>query len=372
MCPLFMKSDFGSDKFQENILVVDDTPANLHLLVALLSDKGYRVRPVNSGELALKTAQANLPDLILLDVAMPGIDGYEVCRRLKAQPKTRDIPVIFISAHDASEDKLRAFEMGGVDYVSKPFQVEEVLARVTAHLTIRRQQLRLEANFEQLRRLEYLRDTLTHMVAHDMRSPLLALNFGLEFISMEVPPEKKDLIDMFTTSRLSVRNLVTLVNQMLDVSRLESGTMKINRSQTNLVALVTESISYLRPTAGSRRLVLTTGNVKDAYVDTELIRRVIWNLLGNAIKFSPASGVVNVEVREDGERVRIDVVDSGPGIDPAFHEKIFDKFGQVDAAESVKGYGLGLAFSKMAVESHGGKIGVVSSPGNGSRFWFSV
>lgn len=367
-----MSKAIATEPSQASILVVDDTPANLHLLVALLSDRGYRVRPVSSGELALRTVQANLPDLILLDIAMPGIDGFEVCRRLKANDSSKSIPVIFISAHDSSEDKLRAFEMGGVDYVSKPFQVEEVLARVAAHLTIRKQQQSLEASYQQLRRLEHLRDTLTHMVVHDMRSPLLALNLALEVISLDIPSQNKGLAEMVATSRMSVRNLVNLVNEMLDVSRLESGAMKINRSEANLSDLAAESIRVLRPAAGSRELVLNSPDPRMANVDPDLIRRVILNLIGNAIKFTSPTGKVIVAIHPEGEGTRVEVLDNGPGIDPAYHEKIFEKFGQVESADAVKGYGLGLAFSKMAVEAHGGRIGVTSAPGKGSRFWFSL
>jgi PleD family two-component response regulator len=141
-----------SNHFGKNILIVDDTPENLTVLRRMLTENGYRVRPAISGEIALETAQVDLPDLILLDIVMPGMDGYEVCLKLKAQDKTRDVPIIFISALNEIEDKVRAFSVGGVDYITKPFRSEEVLARVKTHLILRELQKRLEEKNAQLQK----------------------------------------------------------------------------------------------------------------------------------------------------------------------------------------------------------------------------
>src|SRR5436190_5857867 len=162
-----------------DILIVDDTPANLQLLTGMLKDRGYKVRPAPNGRLALQAAQMQPPDLILLDINMPDVDGYEACAQLKASELLRDVPVIFISALDETLDKVRAFAVGGVDYVTKPFQFDEVEARVSAHLRLRQLQLELQernrdlqAVNEQLQRVQELRDNLTHMIVHDLRSPL--------------------------------------------------------------------------------------------------------------------------------------------------------------------------------------------------------
>lgn len=161
-----------------SILVVDDTPANLQVLSGMLKEQGYEVRPVPSGRLALRAAASEPPDLILLGILMPDMDGYEVGRSLKANEALRDIPVIFISALSDTADKLKAFAHGGLDYVTKPFQFEEVQARVSAHLNLRRLRLEaprhhreLEQSYEQLRQLEVMRDSLTHMIVHDLRPP---------------------------------------------------------------------------------------------------------------------------------------------------------------------------------------------------------
>ncbi len=165
-----------------SVLVVDDTVENLRVLSDLLGEQGYEVRAVTSGRQALQAVEHDPPDLILLDITMPDMDGFEVCRRLRATEWSKDVPVIFLTALTATADKLRAFDAGGVDYVTKPFQFEEVLARVRTHVALRRAQTALADSYKGLRALEQLRDDLVHMIVHDMRSPLTALQIDLNLL----------------------------------------------------------------------------------------------------------------------------------------------------------------------------------------------
>ena len=165
-----------------SVLVVDDTIENLRLLSDLLGEQGYEVRAVTNGRQALQAVEHDPPDLILLDINMPEMDGYEVCRRLRATERSKDVPVIFLTALTDTADKVRAFDAGGVDYVTKPFQFEEVLARVKTHVALRRAQAALADSYKRLRALEQLRDDLVHMVVHDMRSPLTALLIDLRLL----------------------------------------------------------------------------------------------------------------------------------------------------------------------------------------------
>ncbi len=353
------------------ILVVDDTPANLRLLTNMLKGGGYKVRPVSSGAMALRVIRTHPPDLVLLDVNMPEMDGYEVCRRIKAEPRWRDIPVLFISALTDTSDKVRAFEAGGVDYVGKPFQFEEVDARVRTHLELRRKTQALEENFARLRELEHLRDTLTHMVAHDMRSPLLALQMAVEILA-ENGPAAVDAPELIATARRSAAQVVEMVSQMLDVSRLESGKLPLRRETTDLAEIVRGTIASLRPLAGARLLELDGDAAVPAAIDPELIRRVVANLLGNAIKFTTATGRIRIEVCGTANGPKFAVTDDGPGISPDEKSGIFEKYGQTAAGARRGGFGLGLTFCKMAVEAHGGTIGVESEPNQGSKFWFTL
>jgi len=175
------------------IMVIDDTPANLKLLEEMLRGRGYRVMQFPRGAMALKAAAKNPPDLILLDIMMPEMDGFEVCRRLKAEERLKEIPVLFISSLDDTDSKLKAFSEGGVDYVTKPFQETEVLAWVKTHLELRRKSLQIETqkrqlqkNYDHLRELEELRDNLVHMIVHDMRSPLTGLLGNTQLLLMRL------------------------------------------------------------------------------------------------------------------------------------------------------------------------------------------
>ena len=172
----------NQDTHVASVLIVDDTIDTLRLLSDLLSEHGYDVRAVTNGRQALQAVERDPPDLILLDIGLPELDGYEVCRRLRASERSQDVPVIFITALSETADKVRAFETGGVDYVTKPFQVEEVLARVKAHVALRRAQAELADSYTRLRALEHLRDDMVHRVIHDMRSPLAALLMDLRFL----------------------------------------------------------------------------------------------------------------------------------------------------------------------------------------------
>ncbi len=355
-----------------NILVVDDTPANLQLLAGMLKGHGYRVRPVNSGELALRAVQAELPNLILLDITMPELDGYEVCRRLKANPAFAEIPVLFISALSGPEDKTLAFQVGGVDYVSKPFQFDEVLARVKTHLELCRQKRELEASLERLRHLESMRDSLTHMIVHDMRSPLAVLQLNLEMVQMKTSEQDAACCKLVSNARGSVDLLSDMVSQMLDVSRMDAGQMKLQLEMSDLASIARHVLDALRPLTGHKHVSLSCLEPVTVVCDADVVRRVIANLVGNALKFTPSDGEVSVHISRNDRFACVSVSDNGPGIEAALQERIFEKFAQLEGPLRKSGAGLGLAFAKMAVDAHGGHISVDSQISRGSTFSFTL
>ncbi|MEI6783783.1 MAG: hybrid sensor histidine kinase/response regulator [Verrucomicrobiota bacterium] len=354
------------------IMIVDDTPQNLDLLETMLIKQGCEVFALPDGEMALQAAVRNPPHLILLDILMPGLDGYEVCTRLKADPQLKHIPVVFLSALNEPWDKVRAFQVGGVDYISKPFQLEEVAARVHSHLELSSQRRELQGNYERLRELERLRDGLVHMLVHDLRSPLTGIRMGLESARGLLPPGDPTLASMVGAALASANSMTEMITQLLDVSRLEAGQMPLHRTAGDLVALARSAQDLLRTQAETRRLRLTPAEAIIANYDPNLLRRVLNNLLGNALKFTLPNGEVSLGISREAGQVRVTVADNGPGIPPAFHQKIFTLFGQVESRKSGVGTGLGLAFCKLAVEAHGGRIGVESVPGQGSTFWFTL
>ena len=343
-----------------NILIVDDTPANVLLLVRMLAERGYKPRPVSGGRLALQSARAEPPDLILLDILMPEMDGYEVCAQLKADAALKDIPVIFVSALNETIDKVKAFRAGGVDYVTKPFQFEEVYARIQTHL--------------QLRRLEKLRDDLTHMAVHDLGNPLSVIFSFLGFLESHESRNLSASARKFTTlARFSADELRSMISSLLDVSKMEAGEMKLQCAPCDLGALIRTVLAATRPLPGGRTVALDAPEACPAVMaDAGLIRRVLQNLLGNALRYTPSGGAVRMVVTPSGSEVRVAVIDAGPGIAPEHHQRIFEKFGQVEDPDNRSGTGLGLTFCKLAVEAHGGRIGVESEVGKGSTFWLTL
>jgi PleD family two-component response regulator len=201
------------------ILIVDDTPANLRLLANMLKERGYRSRTVSSGERAMEAVRLMLPDLILLDVAMPIMDGFEVCQQLKADPELKDIPILFISALTDTMVKVKAFTVGGDDYITKPFRFEEVEARVRTQLELRRQRRELQTSNERLRRLETMRDYLAHMVARDLHSQLMAITKPLK---LAIDDEEKRVVHM-EEAQNAAGKLQELIESFIEVTRVEPG-----------------------------------------------------------------------------------------------------------------------------------------------------
>ena len=369
-----MPEDSSRPDSGASILVVDDTPANLQVLVGMLKEHGHRVRPVLEGRLALRAAKAEVPDLVLLDINMPDMNGFEVCEQLKADPKLADTPVIFISGNTETVDKVRAFSVGGVDYVTKPFQMAEVEARVATHLELRRKRRELQESIEALRRLETLRDSLVHMVVHDLRSPLAAISACLEVIKWDAEEQHRHELAADVEMALhATRTIIRLVNSVLDVSKMEGTEMRLQLAPADIAAVARESIDELESLVGTRQLVRDwPEDPVMAVVDRDVVARVMQNLLGNALKFTPATGLITVAVEANDDMVRVAVLDTGPGIPREYRERVFEKFGQVDAVLRGQRFstGLGLTFCRLAVEAHGGHIGVDSEVGRGSTFWF--
>jgi signal transduction histidine kinase len=372
----------GASAQGADILVVDGTPANLQLLSGMLKEAGHRVRVVPSGTLALTSAANRVPDLILLDINMPDLDGYEVCRRLKANPELAAVPVLFISALSEPLDKVKAFSSGGVDYVTKPFQVEEVMARVRTHVENRRLQRALEARALELeernaalQRSEKLRENLVHMIVHDMRTPLSGLLASLQFLEEEAAPSlQKESRDDLRHAAIAGRRLAQMIADMLDINRFEAGKLDLHPQQIRIGQLFERSLESLAGLVKGRHLRITVPGDLEVFGDPEIVRRVLVNLLGNALKFTPSEGRIDLGATPLGTGVRVTVQDEGPGIDARYHARIFEKFEQVNVRTEggLPSIGLGLTFCKLAVEAHGGRIGVESAPGKGSTFWFEL
>lgn len=365
-----------TDTSAGHVLVVDDQDANRMLLRDLLEARGYEVSEASSGPEALEQIAAVLPDVLLLDVSMPAMDGFEVCRRLRSAPETVALPILLVTALAAREHRIQGIEAGANDYITKPIDRTELVLRVRNAIHMHRLLRQVEEQLRRLRDLEALRDSLVHMLVHDLRTPLTGIRMYLELLREDVRLSRAGdgLRELVEEANTVSERMTGMVNDMLDVSRLEEGAMPVERKPADLVALAREAIKV----AGGQHRINLQLDAPDGGVavacDPELIRRVIANLVSNAVDFSPDKSTVKVRIRNGGPEARLQVEDQGPGVPSEFQERIFEKFGQADVKRQRVSHstGLGLTFCKLAVEAHGGRIGVESEAGQGSTFWFTL
>ena len=346
-----------------DVLVVDDTLANLRLLINLLSAQGYNVRPAQSGALALRAVQASLPDIILLDINMPEMDGYELCRRLKENEATRHIPIIFISALNDTESKLKAFTSGGVDYISKPFQLEEVSARIHTHLTIKQLQNGLEERNRDLAAFD-------RSVTHDLRSPLTAL-VGIAQL-MSFGPDYRTDENVATLSEAAER-MRCIIDSLLLFAQVGNAEAEI--VPIEMLPLVEQVKRGIRHEIEARHAeVIIEGNDWPTIDGHESWVEQVWaNYISNALKYggTPPKIVLGWTMGSDGVP-EFWVKDNGQGLTTAQSEMVFREFKRLDEAKGEEGHGLGLSIVRRIVERLGGRVGLESTPGNGSRFYFTL
>jgi two-component system sensor histidine kinase/response regulator len=365
-----------------SILIVDDEPANLSLLSDLLSGRGFKVRAVLNGARALAAAQASPPDLILLDVMMPGMNGYEVCEKLKADERTRNIPVLFLSALSDTANKVKAFAAGGLDYITKPFQVEEVLARVETQMTLRRLRRELEAaNAELTRHIDDIQarnaelDAFARNVAHDLRNPLSVL-LGYAELLAEGDRKVDDAV-----RREWVDDILRLGRQMDEIIHAllflaEVRGTQLNRTPLDMAALVGDALAQLKGQIEASAAEVSLPDATEwpvAWGYRPWIVRVWVNYLSNAIKYGgrPPRIVLGGELEASGAMARFWVRDNGPGIAAEDQDRLFVEFSRLPRA-GVSGHGLGLSIVRRIVEKLGGRAGVESRPGEGSTFYFTL
>lgn len=411
----------GNDQahaLQTSILVVDDTRSNLRLLAEILTDRGYVIRLAPSGSLALSSAHTKPPDLILLDIMMPGISGYEVCKQLKADEQTCNIPIIFISGLHEVFDKVKAFALGGVDYITKPFQAEEVIARIETHLTLRNLQKSLQEKNSQLQReiterekaeealqrahdkLEIrvkerttelrlsnaqlakalrLKNEFLAMMSHEFRTPLntvLGLSEALRLNVYGELNEKQQ--NTLKTIEKSGWHLFEMINNILELIEISTDGLPLQYNILDVELVCRASIKLIKQAASKKHLNVSLAfrNTITIHADECRLKQILVNLLNNAVKFTPEGGKIGLEVEADSEQQFISfcVWDTGIGIAKDDMARLFQPFTQLDSslARQYEGTGLGLSLVYYLVNMHGGNISVKSEVGKGSRFTVSL
>jgi signal transduction histidine kinase len=363
----------SSSKGDARVLVVDDNPEMRRYLERILSS-AWNVDVASDGDAALAVARARRPDLVLSDIMMPRKDGVALLRELRADPLTKDVPIVLLSARAGEEAMVEGLEIGADDYLVKPFSARELIARIRTHLELARTRRQWAIDLADATRVNEAKTNFLRLVSHEFRTPLSALKLQLTRLSrgrgdLKTTDAQREILERMnnTTARL-----VDLVESILAYARIESGRWVATSEPFDLVEVTRTVVDDLRPTLEGKSLRLTV-EVPDGGLemksDQQLVRLVLTNLLGNAIKFT-RQGVVRVRVDRSEDGVRLMVDDTGPGIDAAEHTRIFEPFqqGEPVASKHTQGVGLGLALVKEMVAALGGTIDLRSEVGKGSRF----
>ncbi|MEB3883049.1 ATP-binding protein [Lyngbya sp. CCY1209] len=363
-----------------DILIVDDQPENLQILFEMLTQNGYEVRRVIDGKQALVAASSEPPDLILLDIMMPFLNGYEVCQLLKSQPQTKDIPVFFLSALNSQEEKIKSFKIGGSDYISKPFHVKEVLARIDHQIAIANQKRQLAKQCDQL---EEINQKLTRsnreleqfasVVAHDLQQPLTSLIAFSQLLKAERGDrwDEREKTYIEGTVEASIR-MQRLIRDLLTYCRCDTPDIPLQLTDCNRI--LEQVLRDLQPEIEAKNAAVSWDILPAAIAEPIQLGQVFQNLIGNALKYrrDDVAPQIHVAASEAGQDWIFCLSDNGIGIPETDFDRIFKIFTRLHANQQYPGTGIGLSICQKIVESYGGKIWVESEVGVGSKFYFSI
>lgn len=356
-----------------DILIVDDTPDNLRLLSAMLGRHQLGVRKALTGQWAIAAAQAVPPDLILLDIKMPEMSGYEVCQRLKADPLTQAIPVIFISALDDAIDKVKAFAAGGADYITKPFQEAEVMARIAHQLELRRLQAQLVAQNEELVRSNRELEQFASVVSHDLQQPLQSILGYTKLIGLTCPAVQQSPAQPYLANIIEASDRMQLMIQDW-LAYAQAGQAQPTLAPVDCNALLDQVMLNLKVALTETQAELHYGDLPTVMGNEVQLMQLFQNLLSNALKFAQPGAVpqITLAVEPQPQAWRFGIHDNGIGIEAEHLGQIFEAFHRLHDAQSYPGSGIGLATCHKIVERHGGHIWAESQPGLGSTFYFTL
>jgi two-component system, sensor histidine kinase and response regulator len=356
---------------EAKILIVDDVPENISVLFEFLIQQGYDVSIAPDGESAIEVVEHEPPDLILLDVMMPGLDGFETCRRLKEDEWSREIPVIFMTALSDTVDKVKGFDLGAVDYVTKPVQQDEVLGRIRAHITIRRLQLELKERNQRLAEQNAELDAFAHTVAHDLRNPLGVIDNAVYLLKRDlgegITPEIVESFGLLNRSSKRMRDIIEGLMTLAGIAHKRAVFEPLDMG--NILINTLERLGRLRAERG--------GEIRLPEQWPQVVGHPSWveelwtNLVSNGLKYGGAPPRLELGATPEAGRVRFWVRDQGPGLTEEQRKRLFVPFTRLHTL-SGEGYGLGLSIVQRIASKLGGEAGVESAPGAGSTFYFTL
>ncbi len=365
------------------ILIVDDIPQNLQVLGAILFQEGYELAFAENGVNALISLEELTPDLILLDVMMPDLDGFEVCKKIKSDDRIKDIPIIFITAKTEPESIVKGFELGAVDYISKPFNSKELSIRIKNHLELKKSREKMMDINKKLQKLLEDKNEYLGIAAHDMKNPLNSIigftSLTIEKISLCKPDCSIDpakLVRDLSTVKDMASFMFRTINQLLNVETLESGLLKLKLAKSNISQIVETTIQQNIILANAKHISIFVNDFSQYFgiIDEDRFREIIQNLISNAIKYSPYEKNIFVSLNcfktDNGSFLKFSVKDEGPGLTDDDKEKVFGKFQKLSAKPTAgeQSSGLGLSIVKRVTEMLNGKAYVISEVNQGAEF----
>lgn len=360
------------------ILIVDDVMSNVLLLKVLLTNEKFQIATASNGRQALDQVTKEKPDLVLLDVMMPDMSGFEVSQQLKANPETAEIPIIFLTALNSTADIVKGFQVGGNDFISKPFNKEELIIRVTHQISLIAAKRIIVAQTEELRKTIIGRDKLYSVIAHDLRSPMGSIKMVLNMLILNLPSDTigPEMYELLTMANQTTEDVFSLLDNLLKWTKSQIGKLKVVYQDIDMVEVTEGVIEIFSMVAELKKISirLETPSKLDVHADIDMIKTVIRNLLSNAIKFSNEETEILVTVQEQEGMAVVSVKDSGCGIDEENQKKLlhtdthFSTFG----TNNEEGSGLGLLLCQDFVIKNGGRLWFISAKGEGSTFSFSI
>lgn len=361
------------------VLVVDDVISNVLLLKVLLTNEKFKIVTASNGQQALEQVVKEKPDLVLLDVMMPDISGFEVAMRMKESPDMTEIPIIFLTALNSTADIVKGFQVGGNDFISKPFNKEELIIRVTHQISLVAAKRIIVAQTEELRKTIMGRDKLYSVIAHDLRSPMGSIKMVLNMLILNLPSESigEEMYELLTMANQTTEDVFSLLDNLLKWTKSQIGKLNVVYQDIDMVEVVDGVSEIFTMVASLKKLKITLdmpAERVEVRADIDMVKTVIRNLISNAIKFSNEGSEIVVALREEENMAVVSVKDSGCGIDEENQKKLlhtethFSTFG----TNNEEGSGLGLLLCQDFVIKNGGKLWFASKKGEGSTFSFSI
>ncbi len=363
----------GFDKHNSMILIVDDTQQNIQVLGSILMKENYQISVARNGLEALSAVEEVKPDILLLDIMMPELDGFETCKRLKESPDTKDIPIIFLTAKIETDDIIKGFELGAVDYITKPFNAKELLVRVNTHLDLKHSHESLRLKEQQLREAIAAKDRFFSIVHHDLKDPFnILIGFSQLLLLNYDKYEEEKIKEIVQHIFDSTKQASNLLENLVQWARSQTGQIQWSPCKIDIRNIVKENIEILNDTALKKNVRLHSEIKKPSFVyaDENMINIIVRNLISNGLKYTPDGGEVRISARDSDEFVELIISDTGIGMGKDDIEKLFriDVHYTTRGTSEETGTGLGLILCKKFIEKNGGKIRVESTLGKGSRF----